>query len=1838
MSDIRNAGTSGKARRRRIIKVAPMTRAVRSALAVSALTLAIGFGSGNASAANPAAATSAHALRIERPAIDFAPVFDLTVVQGLVPGGINPQVATLIDQHYVGDVNILNNAPIIESGAGDVIAIRGYSDTGNVSIVNTNLGALSVQAYYGNAIGIYGYALDGNVAITNTGSIVADSAYGLADGIFASGNDVTVVNTGDITATGYSWAAGIEAQAGDVTAVTNTGNIYASASGNFGLGYGIYATGDGSVGVTNDGGITVRGYYASGIHAQSGGDVTVTNYANGTIDAGSTSGSALAWGIDASSNGEGSQVLVDNAADIQAAAVYGATGISAVASGLGGSAQVNNSGDITVTQNASINSYGAYGILVSGDASAVIDNSGDITVSSRGPAFGLAGLSTTGDVVVNSSGDISVTSTRNSTSVSAIGILAAAGYGGSAEVTNAGSVVATGVRVANGVNASATGDVSVANSGSIAAIANAGTGLSGRADGIKAVSGSGDITIDNSGDVYARGRTLALSVYALANGGDITVNNDADGDIEFFSAAGRGWGIWTYAADGDITVNNQGYIGGLSSSTAYGVLAQAPQGNIGVDNSGGIFVRSANGTARGVLAIANTGTAGIVNSGDIIAVSYVGAAYGVFASGAYAEGANSGRIGVQGNTRAIGMVAQGSDGATISNTGGAIYAYANGAATGMLASASSGMADVTNASDVVANSNNATATGMVASAYYDASIDNSGALRVLGRTGASGIRGLSAYGDVTIGNSGPISVYTNSGNAIGLYGYSSAGNTSISNSGDIAAVSLNGLSDAIFASGADVSVNNSGSLGVLGYTWAAGIEAQGASSATVQNDGTVSAIAMGPGGKAYGLYATGGDAVSVGNTGDVEAQGYYATGIEARSYGDLAIDSSGNITAGYANAYGFYSALATGINASSGGVGAVVNVASGGNITATGYFGASGISATSSGTGGTVHVSSNGNIDVLQGNKYGYGAYGVVASGDGDTLVENGGGIGVYSAGAATGVAALSFAGAADVSNAGDIEAISTATGFYGATGILAFGANGTASVQNTGSVSATAAGLLYSEARAVDAQAFGDVSVANAGSLYANGQKYAFGVYASSGNGDLSVSNAGSGDIGFYSYVGRGWGVFGFATQGDVAVNNAGAIAGYAYGQSAGVFAVASAGDASVTNSGSITVVSGSDAAVGVFARADYGTASVTSSGDIEASSAYLAYGVIARGADAVITNRGSVSASAGVAAVAAAASGYYSSTVNNTGTLHAADAGFNVGVLFSDAGGNVLNNSGAGLIYASGADGYAFAVVGGNADETINNSGRILGALSLYGGGDVLHNKAGGTWDIGSTRSTDFGDGDDVIDNQAGATLRLADGALSLGAAGTNGNAFNNAGTIKVIGSDNLIDMGSTVALQPGANPLPLVNTGIIDFFDGATDDGLTIAGSLGGSGAINIDLDLDNLTSDQLYIDGDIASGAVQMVNVSITRMPTTASTEGVAFVHVSGASSAGSFVGGKVVGYSASNFLDIGARTTREAGSGGDAAFLVSLDVLGLNDTGALAVTTATAAATFLNSQVGTFRQRLGVNPYGDADKVMNAFVRFYSSQGDINPTHSAGNFGQGGRFGFAQNSWGREVGINANLPGNIHAGLVLGNADSRQRLSDGVGENRMDGATVGAYATWYAPGGFYVDLSGRWMASDIHSTTAAGTMAGRAHAQATSLEAGYEWMAGGFNVVPQLQYTRTKVDGITPLQGTWVTFQSHGGTFEQGRLGVEVNRTFEFGGLRWTPYGSIHAVHEFDGKTTYTVADNFYGSTGTKGTSTMAELGLGLQKGRFGVGLGMNWTDGGAYKHVIGGQAVARFSW
>ena len=1962
MSGMKHSGGSVTTRRTRKIKVAPMTRAVRMALAASVAALALGA-SGGAFAGNCKAATAIAGDCAVARGIDRAPVADLTIVHEGAAAAAIPMVAALaIDEYGSGDVVIDNADPITEFDLfADVTTISGYSSEGNVDITNQAGADLYAGSVFGGAIGIYAYATLGDAAVDNAADITAISYYGLADGIFASGANVDVTNAGAIEVYGYTWAAGIEAQGADSTTVSNSGDITVDSAGflqvqdYYGvIGYapgaqafGIYATGgEGGVDLTNSGTISVDGGYVAGIEVQSSGDIGVSN--SGDIVAGSGYnasynsdngyyyfyGTQVATGINATSNGEGAHVGVTNSGDITAEGIFGASGIAATSGGLGGTASVDNSGDIYVSQNQKYG-YGAYGIVVSADGDGAISNSGAIEVYSGGVANGAAALSFAGNASVTNSGDINVVGTATGY-YGANGIVAFAGNG-SAYVDNSGSVSATWTGI-----------------------------LAASARAVDAQGQTG-VSVNNSGSLYANGK-YAYGVYALSSGGDVSVTNADTGAIEFYSYSGSGFGVLGLASLGDVSIDNSGSIGGYAYGQSVGIFGQADQGDVSVDNSGTVTAITGGNAAVGIFARADYGTASVDNSGDIYASvdginGFAGvAAYGIIARGEYASVSNSGNIDVLGYDTAIGIAANSYYGSAVTNTGGSISVAALGNGTGIGAQ----------------------------SAYGDVMVDNASDLDVIGLYGnATGINAV-AGGDASVTNSGSIYAGSLYGTSIGIYGYSVGGDVTIDNSGDLTAISYYGLADGIFASGANVDVTNAGAIEVYGYTWAAGIEAQGADSATVTNSGDINAMAAGfyqgyvysyvyevggvfaytPGGQAFGIYATAGaGGAIVGNSGDIEVQGGYATGIEVQSGGDIAVVNSGDITAGmglvveeyynpdYQLAYTYYSGtlVATGINATSNGEGAHVGVSNSGDITADGIFGGTGIAATSGGLYGTASVTNTGDITASQYVGGGYGAFGIVASADGDASIDTSGAITVTSGGTGYGAAALSFAGDAVVVNSGDVsvEASTAGSKYYGSYGLLAFAGNGYAAVNNSGSVSVSNEGIAYAAARAVDAQGQQGVGVVNSGSLYADG-KYAYGVFAVSTGGDVAVNNTATGEIGFYSYLGYGSGILGVSETGDVGIGNAGTIAGYGYAQGVGIFARSNGGDVEVgnTSTGSIEVVS-AGTAVGIFARADYGTATVVNAGDITASdfpdTPYVgdaAYGILARGAyvqvgnsgsivadgyyagtgivarsyygttvtttaasdieasaqfvaigiegrseygnvavsnaggiaadgaygavgiqaysgegnvavanaghvtadseygiaigvsgyaaigDTTVSNSGSIQAGGYIGAYGIYAGAYGDVTVNNAGTVgaNAAPGGLAAGVLMTSLYGTAtLNNAAAGVIGATGDEGYAWAVLGSDGVEIVNNSGRINGAVSLLGGDDVFNNRNGGVWNVGGSQSTDFGDGDDTINNLAGGAVWLDDGAIYLGAATTR-NAFNNAGTIRSLG-DSLVDMGVGT----------LANTGSITLLDGATDDSFSLVGDLGGNGNLNIDLDLAGHAADQLYVDGNMVAGAVQRVNVDFDGMPLVAHTA-VAFAHVSGNSTAGSFVGGQMIGYDEpANFLDLEltVSSSLNAANTADDVFSINLDVVGLNDTGTLAANVASGAAGMLNAQVGTFKQRMGVNPYGDAGKVMSAFFRTYTSEGDVEPGHVAANFGQGGNFAYDQSVWGREVGVNANLFGNFHAGLTFGSADGRQRLTGaGVGMNRMDGLTWGWYATWLDPQGFYVDLSGRWMAVDVKSTSIAGPSETRAHTGAWNLEAGYQWTLGGLSVVPQLQYTRTEVEDVRTLHGQRADFEGHGGTSERARVGVEISKTFTAGNVRWTPYGSINAIREFDGDMTYTVADNFFGSTSTKGTSSMAELGLGVQTGGWGFTLGANWTDGGAFKSTVGGQAIVRFAW
>jgi outer membrane autotransporter protein len=354
-------------------------------------------------------------------------------------------------------------------------------------------------------------------------------------------------------------------------------------------------------------------------------------------------------------------------------------------------------------------------------------------------------------------------------------------------------------------------------------------------------------------------------------------------------------------------------------------------------------------------------------------------------------------------------------------------------------------------------------------------------------------------------------------------------------------------------------------------------------------------------------------------------------------------------------------------------------------------------------------------------------------------------------------------------------------------------------------------------------------------------------------------------------------------------------------------------------------------------------------------------------------------------------------------------------------------------------------------------------------------------------------------------------------------------------------------------------------------------------------------------------------------------------------VSGTAAAGDFVLGNV-SYTAGGFLALGfeLNASIDAANAGDDIYSLRVEATGLNDTGSLAAAVAPGAQSLVDAQVGTWRQRMGVVPV-PGEGVMAPWLRMFSSSGDVDAQHRA-NFAGVGPLGFHQSNQGWELGLDLRPSGNIAVGVLFGSSDGSQRL-DGGGSDRLDGRTFGLYGTWFGGSGLYLDLSQRWVGIDARLHAATGVSTTTASADAFNVEAGFTaWTLAGINVVPQVQYTHTRIEGVRPIHDNGSTFVSEGGVSSRGRLGVAFDRSFEASGFTVTPYGSLNLVREFDGDYDYAINDGLVGSTGTEGSSTLLELGLGARKGGLSLSGGVNWSDGGAQQGVVGGQVVVRYGW
>jgi outer membrane autotransporter protein len=545
-----------------------------------------------------------------------------------------------------------------------------------------------------------------------------------------------------------------------------------------------------------------------------------------------------------------------------------------------------------------------------------------------------------------------------------------------------------------------------------------------------------------------------------------------------------------------------------------------------------------------------------------------------------------------------------------------------------------------------------------------------------------------------------------------------------------------------------------------------------------------------------------------------------------------------------------------------------------------------------------------------------------------------------------------------------------------------------------------------------------------------------------------------------------------------------------------------------------------------------------------------------------------------------------------------------------------NVLTNTGT---IAAFGDGERIAVSAATGTTSIANSGSIIGAIRI--GDGSLDNAAAGYWH--ALGESDFGTDGSIVN---AGTIFMDDAIIRLGGDASSGT-FTNSGMLAVSGAGNGLDAGM------------VTNNDVISFIDGVADDVLTITGDFAGDGAINLDVSALHQASDHLYIDGSVIEPTTQVLNVNLVDLPTAASVD-IPLVYVSGDSLASHFALGNVQ-YGVDGFLSMGfsLNSSIDATNAGSDVVSLGVTVDGLNAMGSLGAAVAPGAQSLVDAQIGTWRQRMGVVPRTRDGVGLAPWMRVFSSSGGVELDHR-GNFGSGGTFAFDQSNHGWELGLDTRPGEHFAFGALIAKSEGSQHLDEGAGSDRFDGKSFGLYGTWLADNGFYLDASLRWTGIDARLRSATGQHDAKASADAFNVEAGFTaWtLPGGINVVPQLQYTHTRVSDITPVRGSQADFVGDGGVSSRARVGVAFDKTIEGKGFTWTPYGSINAVHEFDGEYDYAINSALLGTTSTDGTSAMVELGLGARKGGLSVTGGVNWTDGGAQQGVVGGQLVLRYGW
>ncbi|MBD9577767.1 autotransporter outer membrane beta-barrel domain-containing protein [Pseudomonas sp. PDM23] len=432
------------------------------------------------------------------------------------------------------------------------------------------------QAGTGNHAGVHTRAVNGNTTVSNAATIrgMGQNAFG----IFTEGGAGTtnLANTGSITTDGLNGFG--------IRSISTTGSIHIVNSGDITTtgdnGHAIYvndnvgATGD--ISIQNDGDLVVGNdtdtIGSRGIYATKRGTGSFTLTGSGNITVKNGSVSTRANGIIITTAQNG---LVNYSGDI----VTSGPGASAIRlESIDGDATVIYTGKKLET--LSTNAHGIYATSTQGKAT--VNSSGTITTQSEGSGGVGTGIDAYGLRAESGLQDASVTYTGSKIDVNGRGaaILANTTYksgtgAGAATVDNSGELVARGERQRGIRTITVTGDQTVINRGVITTLGDTDS------QGILAqASGAATIRVENSGNITTHG-SIASGIDALSVGGSASVTNSA--------AILGGWGLSTGVSLAGETqaLTNTGSIGALSDRAVLGD-ANGPDATVTIDNGGSI--------------------------------------------------------------------------------------------------------------------------------------------------------------------------------------------------------------------------------------------------------------------------------------------------------------------------------------------------------------------------------------------------------------------------------------------------------------------------------------------------------------------------------------------------------------------------------------------------------------------------------------------------------------------------------------------------------------------------------------------------------------------------------------------------------------------------------------------------------------------------------------------------------------------------------------------------------------------------------------------------------------------------------------------------------------------------------------------------------------------------------------------------------------------------------------------------------------------------------------------------------------------------------------------------